>query len=305
MMEAKAVLISILVSVLLFCSFATVIQPARVAVSIELEEFRWNRFPISVYVDLNQWSVPDYAVAIREALDSWLKAIWNYTNAYGGQPLAMISYDYYVSNANSTRNPDVIISFTSSVMSGNAVGLTTYYFDANSHEPIPPITINITTYSGKANDLFVEDVTMHEFGHVLGVGHASSPNTQNGPELMYPESSKSETVFPSTLDVYALKKLYQGVFHRTAQLPAGIPYVMLPEGSIPPPQTPPWQTYLKYLPPIAVGVLFILAIALIIAAATARRKTDENQLPPTLPPPPPESTPAACVQQSYKRWLLG
>jgi hypothetical protein len=305
MMEARAVLISILVSVLLFCSFATVIQPARAVVSIELEEFRWNRFPISVYVGLNQWSIPDYAVAIREALDSWLKAIWNYTNAYGGQPLAMISYDYYVSNANSTRNPDVIISFTSSVMNSNAVGLTTYDFDANSHQPIPPIIINITTYSGTASDLFVEDVTMHEFGHVLGVGHASSSNTENGPELMYYESSKRETVFPSTLDVYALTQLYQGVYNRTVQLPAGIPYVMLPEGSIPPPQTPPWQTYLKYLPLIAVGVLFTLAIALIIAAATTRRKTDESQLPPTLPPPPPESTPAARVQQGYMRCLLG
>lgn len=301
MTEAKAVLIWILVSVLLFCSFATVIQPARAAVSIELEEFRWNRFPISVYVDLNQWSVPDYAVVIREALDNWLEAIWNYTNAYGGQSLAMINYDYYVSNANYTRNPDVIISFTPSVMSGNAVGLTTYDFDANSHEPVAPITINVTTYSGTASDLFVEDVTMHEFGHVLGVGHASSPNTQNGPELMYYESSKRETVFPSTLDVYALTQLYQGVFNRTVQLPASIPYVMLPEGSIPPPETPPWETYLKYLPLIAISVLFILAIALIIAAVTTRRKTDESQLPPTLPPPPPESTPAARVHQGYKR----
>lgn len=282
----RAVLISILTTVLLFNFFATVILPAHAAASIELEEFRWNKFPITVYVDLNRWSVPDYAVAIREALDNWLKAIWNYTNAYGGQSLTMISYTYYVKNANSTSNPDVIMSFTPNKMGFNAVGLTTCKYEPSSHEPIAPTNINITTYSATASDLFVKDVAMHEFGHALGVAHATLPNTENGPELMYRASSETEIVFPSTLDVYALTQLYRGGFSQTIQLPTSIPYLMLPEGSIPPPQTPLWQTYIKYVPLIAAAVI-VLVIGLVIAAFAIRMKAGEI-LPSRPPPQPPD-----------------
>lgn len=281
MVRKKSALISILVAVLFFNSFVTLIPPARAADSIELEEFRWSSFPITVYVDLNQWSLPDYAIAVREALDNWLKAIWNYTNAYNDQSLTMISYDYYVKDVNSTSNPDVIISFVPNEMGFNAVGLTNYKYDASSHKPIAPITINITTYSATASNLFVKNVAMHEFGHALGVGHSSSPNTQNGPELMYPASSKKEIVFPSTLDVNALIMLYKGEYNQTIQLPTSIPYVMLPEGSIPPPQTPSWLTYLEYRPLIAAGII-VLILTLILASINARREGREVQ-----PPPPP------------------
>jgi hypothetical protein len=285
-------LISTLIAVLLLNSFTTLIIPAHAAISIELEEFRWNRFPISVYVEMNQWSILDYAPAIREGLDNWLKAIWNYTNAYDGQSLAMISYTYYVKDINSTGNPDVIISFAPYEMSGKAVGLTTYKYDDTAHEPITPIIINITTHSATETDLFVKNVAMHEFGHALGVGHASSPNTENGPELMYYASSKSVIIFPSTLDVYALTQIYQGHFGQTTQLPSSVPYVMLPEGAIPPTRMPQWQTYLQqYVPPIAVAAIFLL-LSLTVVAYVTRRKTDASRSPPILPPPPTDSNSA-------------
>lgn len=300
MAEIKAVVISILISVLLLSSFTTFVLPAHASASIELEEFRWNtnRFPISVYVDLNQWSTLDYSVVIREALDNWIKAIWNYTNAYDGQSLAMINFTYYVKNVNSTRNPDVIISFVPDVMKDGAIGLTTYEYDDNAHEPIPPITINITTYSAAAPDLFVENVAMHEFGHALGVGHASSSRTDNGPEIMYYAPYKDQISFPSTLDVYALKQLYEGHFNQTVQLPTGIQYVMLPEGSIPPIQTAPWQKYLQYLPLITIMALIILTLGL-IAAYALRTKKDEGT-PPLSPPPPSSDTSASCVPEPQK-----
>jgi hypothetical protein len=70
---------------------------------------------------------------------------------------------------------------------------------------------------------------MHEFGHALGLGHASSSETINGLELMFPTLSMNKIIYPSTLDIYGLSILYKGGFSRTVQLPTNIPYQMLEE----------------------------------------------------------------------------
>ena len=204
--------------------------------SIELEHFYWNEFPLRVLVDMNQWSSPDYAIAVREALDGWVKSTWNYTRSFTDMTLA-INYLFFMSNVNSTNNYDVLITFTANEIppTPNTVGLTILKWNSVTHEPIPPTTIQLTTYSKTADYLFIRNVAMHEFGHALGVGHASSPDTSDGPELMYPTTSNDQIVYPSTLDVYALTRLYQGTFGQRVQLPPTIPYKMLVGDSVPPP----------------------------------------------------------------------
>lgn len=249
-----------------------------------LEEFRWTSFPLNVYVDMNMWTVPDYAVAVREALDSWVKSIWNYTQTYNAS-LPAINYAFYVSDVNATDHYDVAFTFTPDNMppTSNTVGLTMYSWNSITHTPIAPITINVTTLSGTAAKLFVKNVAMHEFGHALGLGHAISPNTLNGPELMYYTSSRSAVVYPSTLDIYALTNLYDNKFSQTVQLPADIPYVMLAEGTIPPPVgTSLWNDYQPYLP--LAGVFILLVVAAIVLGHLA--KEDKHEGIPQAPPPP-------------------
>lgn len=161
--------------------------------------------------------------------------------------LTSVNYLFYLSDVNSTSKYDVLITFTPDEISSpsNTVGLTTYTWDSTTHEPIPPITINITSYSATATNLFIRNVAMHEFGHALGLGHASSQSTTDGPELMYYVSPRNQAVYPSTLDVYGLTVLYRGSYSQTVQLPPDIPYKMLTSCNVPPPPPSPITNFWK------------------------------------------------------------
>jgi predicted Zn-dependent protease len=275
----------LLMLVWFFGSTFTVVQSSQLqtANSIALEEFRWTKFPVKVLVDMNQWTQPEYAAAVREALDSWIKSIWNYTNTYNGTSLTTVNYLFYLNDANSTTNYDVLISFAPDKIppGPNTVGLTTYSWDLTTHQPVPPITINITTYSGTASTLFVKNIAMHEFGHALGLGHANSQNTLNGPELMYYASSKNQVVYPSSLDVYGLTRVYNGSYGQTVYLPSSIPYVMLAEGAIPPPQIIPWEDYRKYTP-LFIVLFLVVVVAAVLGLVSREKKTEDLQPPPAL-----------------------
>lgn len=228
----------------LFVSFSSLIITANSAsssslYSIQLHEFRWNKFPLKILVEMNQWSQENYALAVREGINSWVNSVWNYTNSFTSPPLR-IDYLYYVSTINSTTTYDILVSFAAAELSQgtHAVGLTTYKIDLNLHVPIAPIIINVTTYSAKADSLFVKNVVMHELGHALGLGHASTQNTENGPELMYPTLSMNRVIYPSTLNAHGLSMLYKGNYGQTVYLPNDVPYMMLGVSNTPPPLPP-------------------------------------------------------------------
>jgi predicted Zn-dependent protease len=229
-LERNSILRTILVAMLLACSIP--LPPpsstAATSYSIELEDFRWNTFPLKVLVDMNQWSIPEYAAAVHEALDVWEKSVWNFTRSFTNSTL-VVPYVFYVSDVNFTNNYDVLITFapTEFAIGVKTVGLTSFRWHVTTHTPIPPITINITTYSATANRLSIKNIALHEFGHALGLGHSPCSSTSNGPELMYYTSSTDQVVYPSTLDAYGLTVLYDGNFGQTVHLPPSIPYKML------------------------------------------------------------------------------
>jgi len=266
--------------------------------TIATEDFCWSadRFPLKVLIDVNQWSTQEYVVAVHEALDSWVHGIWNYTDTYGSN-LPNINYTFYVSNVNATSSPDVIITFSPTEIPPNSgiVGLTQSSWNPLTHEPVAPTIINVTTLQGTVPALFVEDTAMHEFGHALGLGHAAQATTSNGPELMYASSSKSQTTYPSTLDVYALTQLYQGTYDQPeVQLPSTMPYVMLSGQGLPPQPSPtptptPTTPYVQDVISIAV-ILIVIVITLVIWRAN--KKMEHSQV------PPPESPPIETPQNS-------
>jgi predicted Zn-dependent protease len=212
----------------------TVAETNLGAPTIELYHFRWHTFPLNVLVDLNEWSADEYALAVRGAIDRWVTSIWNYTHTYTNLTLAL-TYRFYVSTVNATDSYDILITFTQNEIDRNNVGLTTFRWNARTHEPITPFNITITSYAATADPTFITNIATHELGHALGLGHTDSQFTTNGPELMYPTSSHEQMVYPSTLNLYGLSRLYRGTFAKIVSLPSTIPYLMVAPDRLPPP----------------------------------------------------------------------
>ena len=249
--------------------------PAEANHSIVLLEYRWVSFPLKVYVDMNDWSTPDYAISVQEALDNWVRSIWNYTETYKGTSLPVVSYLLYLSNVNATTDYDIRLTFTNTTIppGSKIVGLTVCDWSLTTFEPNPPISITVTTHSRNASSLYVKNVVMHEFGHALGLGEVPENNTSNGPELMYYASSKKLPIYPSTLDVYGLTRLYAAEYDHIVQMPDYIPYIMLSEGTIPVGQGS--QQYQRYYFPILVAVSALTIAAVTLIMLRKKRKHEE------------------------------
>jgi hypothetical protein len=281
--KSKSISVLILVAELLLIYALTVPSSAAVTQSsIDLEGFRWTSFPVRVLVDMNAWSTPDYAVAVREALDDWSRSIWNYTSSFNDTSLTMIRFAFYVSDFNRTDDYGVLVTFGASEISppSETVGLTTARWNPQTHEPIQPVTVNITTYSATASHLFVA---------------RARANTLNGPEHMYPISSRNSILFLSTLDVYGLTVLYGGMYDQTVQLPADIPYKMLSEGTVRPPSSDFWENLPAYVPLFAAIAIILVLVPILLRLG---RKNKPEHTAQEIPPPPDDGQASATSKEN-------
>ncbi|PCN50159.1 hypothetical protein B6U99_05950 [Candidatus Geothermarchaeota archaeon ex4572_27] len=98
------------------------------------------------------------------------------------------------------------------------------------------IELHVYYDGGRLSAADVYNVALHEIGHALGLGHSSTREAENGPELMYPTYTPGAIkMTPTTLDAYAVATAHRwaamGAFVRpsstSVELPIGIPYRML------------------------------------------------------------------------------
>ena len=273
-MDKQKMCLLLLVAILCSATLKLAVASTSVSHLIELKA-RWStsNFPVKVLVDMNNWSSPEYADAIREALNGWVASIPPYINLTGDTTLRVMRYTFYMSTTNATNGYDVLVTFTPNEIfsASHAVGLTTIQWKGRTREIVAPVIVNITTYSRTVNSLFVRNVAMHELGHAFGLGHASSQYTADGgPELMFTSSSQNRIIFPSTMDMYGLSLLYKGSLTQSTQLPASTPYKMLIAGDV---QSNPtlyfWEDYTRQI-----LIMATLILALLIVSHTQSRAED-------------------------------
>ncbi|MGB9896210.1 MAG: zinc-dependent metalloprotease family protein, partial [Thermoproteota archaeon] len=206
--------------------------------SIDLEKCSWDHASINILLIPNSssWFDEKYLVFTRLAIDSWKASINAYTNAYGSSYLNKITFNVFVLGVNSSSHYDIYVRFYKDITDGIA-GLTDYrYYEDSGKLVNVTITIASEVYGEKLSYTQIRNVVAHEIGHSLGLGHALQKDTINGLELMYYafdlSSTVQDTIYPSTLDIYALSVIYKwletGIYESvtasSVSLPGNIPY---------------------------------------------------------------------------------
>jgi hypothetical protein len=198
--------------------------------TIELEGYRWLRSQIPIEIDTTNQTLYNSAI---DAVGIWNKAMNWMRDAYDPQgslyqftitPSGLVTIHFGIPYQYQQTSYSKV-SFPCYQCTG-----ITYYYNNGYEMTHVDITINDSSYL--ANSAFGVRVTIlqalnHELGHALGLGHTAL--TQ---DLMnqYFDIGKATgvTVYPTTLDLYGIQVLADGVVKDSVTLPSNIPYQVFP-----------------------------------------------------------------------------
>jgi hypothetical protein len=299
----------ILLGILLFSTMWSNLAPSANAVTgaeIPTEGGTWTNPTISIVITPASnmpWFKASYLYDVNHAIARWVKSVITYTDAYGSYYLRKLGFTTCISGVNETlcATPDIRIQFIQSFGSQSAgLGLTSVRIQQNSGIFVAPTTTTLATYdptnTTQLTDTDMINIASHEFGHALGLNHATVSITDDGTfELMFLSYGQgvgnpgNSLEAPSTLDVYALSNVYDwlvnpsgfsGTGHSATvySLPPGIAY-----GSVYP-YSEQIQTLQNSINQLRLEILIVavvagllLAVALALGILLARKKPVQAQ----------------------------
>ncbi len=315
-MKPFALFAILLVAIISFDSPSSA-HALAISAAIPTEGGTWTNPTITIVItplSTMPWFKASYAYDVSHAIDRWVRSIIAYTDAYGSYYLRKLNFTTCISGVNesSCGNPDIRVQFIQSFGSQSAgLGLTSVRIQSSGIF-VAPTTTTLAVYdptnTTQLTDTDMINIASHEFGHALGLNHATVSRTDDGTfELMFLSygqavgNSANSLEAPSTLDLYALAQVYRWLKSSSMlsgpwdqmmfyALPAGVAYSSVyPYAE----QIQALQNSINRknleITVLAIVAAFLLAIVLVLGILLSRKKP----VPPqpffaTPPPAPPE-----------------
>ena len=291
--------------------------PAVLVPSIPTEGGTWTSPSITVLINPQvgqPWYRESYAFDVNHAISRWSQSIIAYTDSYGSSYLRKLSFTTCVFGVNESLcgSPDIQVKFIESFGTLSAgLGLTSIRI-TNSGIFSAPITTTLAAYdpsnTTQLSDTDMINIASHEFGHALGLNHATFSGTGDGTfELMFlsygqPVGSLADSLeAPSTLDLYALSYVYDWLATSSTLSGPGHPVtqILLPSGTAYS-SVYPYPEQVQLLQDsanrsrletivLAVVVAILLSLVLVLGILLSRKKTVQSEVVTwqAVEPPPP------------------